>query len=173
MIYNITIMKKNYLTKEGYDQLVQELNELKKVKLPSVLERLGEAKAMGDLSENFEYKSALEDKDFINSRISEIETLIDDVEIIKEEKKTKSEKIVDYGSKVTVQTDDNDIYTVTIVGTWETTMDFDKSLKTAKDSIKISLESPMGIAIKWKKAGDIVKMRLHTWRKDVKILDVK
>ncbi len=33
-------MKKNYLTKEGYEQLVEELNELKKVKLPAVLERL-------------------------------------------------------------------------------------------------------------------------------------
>jgi transcription elongation factor GreA len=112
-------MKKNYLTKDGYDQLVQELNELKKVKLPSVLERLGEAKAMGDLSENFEYKSALEDKDFINSRISEIEKLIQDVEIIKEEKeeKIKSDKIIDYGSKVTVQMEDEDTYTVTVVGT--------------------------------------------------------
>lgn len=89
-------MKKNYLTKEGYEQLVQELNELKKVKLPSVLERLGEAKAMGDLSENFEYKSALEDKDLINSRISEINVLIENVEIIKEEKKTKAEKFIDY-----------------------------------------------------------------------------
>lgn len=166
-------MKKNYLTKEGYEQLVTELNELKKVKLPLVLERLGEAKAMGDLSENFEYKSALEDKDFINSRISEIEALIDDVEIIKEEKKTKAEKFVDYGSTVTVQTDDDDIYTVDIVGTWETTMEFDKNFKTIKDSIKISLESPMGLAIKGKKAGDVVKMRLHTGKKDVKILDVK
>jgi len=89
-------MKKNYLTKEGYDQLIQELHELKKEKLPAVLERLGEAKAMGDLSENFEYKSALEDKDLINSRIVEIENLIDDVEIIKEEKKTKAGKVVDY-----------------------------------------------------------------------------
>jgi len=166
-------MKKNYLTKEWYEQLVQELNELKKVKLPAVLERLWEAKAMGDLSENFEYKSALEDKDLINSRISEISSLIDDVEIIKEEKKSKSDKIIDYGSKVTIQTDDNDVYTVTIVGTWETTMGFDKNLRTEKDSFKISFESPIGIAIKWKKAGDIVKMRLHTWKKDVKILDVK
>ena len=146
-------MKKNYLTKEGYEQLVDELNELKKVKLPAVLERLGEAKAMGDLSENFEYKSALEDKDFINSRITEIETLIDDVEIIKEEKKTKAEKIVDYGSTVTVETDDGDTYTVDIVGTWETTMEFDNNMKAVKDSIKISLESPIGLAIKWKKAG--------------------
>ncbi len=173
-------MKKNYLTKEGYDQLVQELNELKKIKLPSVLERLGEAKAMGDLSENFEYKSALEDKDFINSRIGEIETLIDDVEIIKEEaswgtkeKKNKSEKIVDYGSKVTVQMDDDDIYSITVVGTWETTMEFDKNFKTVKDSIKISLESPMGLAIKWKKSGDIVKMRLNNEKKEIRILDVK
>ena len=110
-------MKKNYLTKEGYEQLIEELNDLKKVKLPAVLERLGEAKAMGDLSENFEYKSALEDKDFINSRIGEIEKLVEDVEIIKEEKKGKSDKIVDYGSKVTVQMEDEDIYNVVIVGT--------------------------------------------------------
>ena len=166
-------MKKNYLTKEWYDQLIQELNELKKIKLPSVLERLWEAKAMGDLSENFEYKSALEDKDLINSRIVEIENLIDDVEIIKEEKKSKSNKTVDYGSKVTIQMDDNDIYTITVVGTGETTMEFDKAFKTVKDSIKISLESPIGQAIKWKKAGDIAKMRLNNDRKELKILDVK
>ncbi|MCX6825231.1 MAG: GreA/GreB family elongation factor [candidate division SR1 bacterium] len=166
-------MKKNYLTKEGYEQLVQELNELKKVKLPAILERLGEAKAMGDLSENFEYKSALEDKDLTNSRMSEIETLIEDVEIIKEEKKGKLDKVVDYGSKVTVKMDDNDIYTVTIVGTGETTMGFDKNLKTEKDSIKISLESPLGLAIKGKQAGDIAKMRLNNERKELKILDVK
>ena len=98
---------------------------------------------MGDLSENFEYKSALEDKDFINSRIGEIEKLIDDVEIIKEEKKGKADKIVDYGSKVTIQTEDGDIYTIDVVGTGETTMDFDKSLKVIKDSLKISLESPL------------------------------
>lgn len=166
-------MKKNYLTKEWYEQLIAELNELKKVKLPSILERLGEAKAMGDLSENFEYKSALEDKDFINSRITEIETLVDDVEIIKEEKKGKSDKEVDYGSKVTIKMEDDDIYNVTIVGTWETTMDFDKNFKTTKDSIKISLESPIGLAIKWKKAGETVKMRLNNERKEIRILDVK
>lgn len=166
-------MKKNYLTKEGYEQLVQELNDLKKVKLPAVLERLGEAKAMGDLSENFEYKSALEDKDLVNSRIAEIEKLIDDVEIIKEEKKGKSDKIVDYGSKVTVQMDDGDIYTVTVVGTWETTMEFDENYRTVKDSIKISLESPLWLAIQGKRAWEIAKMRLNNERKELKIIDVK
>ena len=52
-------------------------------------------------------------------------------------------------------------------------MDFDRSLKTVKDSIKMSFESPMGMAIKGKKAGDVVKMRLHTGKKEVKIIDVK
>lgn len=166
-------MKKNYLTKEGYEQLIKELHDLKKVKLPTVLERLWEAKAMGDLSENFEYKSALEDKDLINSRISEIEKLIDDVEIIKEEKKTKSEKVVDYWSKVSIQTEDGDTYDITIVGSWEISMDFDTELKVKKDSIKISLESPIGLAIKGKKEGETGKIRLHTGKKDVKILRIQ
>lgn len=167
-------MKKNFLTKEGYEELMEELHELKTVKLPAVLERLGEAKAMGDLSENFEYKSALEDKDFINSRIVEIESLIDNVEIIKEEGKKvgKWEKVVDYGTKVTLDIEGEGKYTVIIVGTWETSLDFDKNLKALKDSVKISFESPMGIAIKGKKVGDIARMRIAWGKKEVKILAI-
>ena len=74
---------------------------------------------MGDLSENFEYKSAMEDKDFINSRIAEITNLIADVEIVEKEKDIKkSDKVVDFGSKVTVSIQDDDKeYQVSIVGT--------------------------------------------------------
>ena len=95
-------MSKNFLTREGYDKLIAELQELKQDKLPAVLERLAEAKAMGDLSENFEYKSAMEDKDFINSRIAEITNLIADVEIVEKDKDvSKVGKVVDFWSKVT------------------------------------------------------------------------
>lgn len=158
-------MKKNYLTKEGYDQLVQELNELKKVKLPAVLERLGEAKAMGDLSENFEYKSALEDKDFIQSRINEIEELLENVEIIEEDKRKKGD-VVDFGSKVTVKIEDDKEYDVIIVWSWEAKVN-DAS------QLEISPESPLGVAVFGKKSGETVKMRLATWRKEVKIIKVK
>ena len=110
---------KNFLTREGYDKLILELQELKQEKLPAVLERLAEAKAMGDLSENFEYKSAMEDKDFINSRIVEIQNLINDVEIIDKDKdSSKSDKVVDFGSTVTFKIEDYDKeYQVRIVGT--------------------------------------------------------
>lgn len=158
--------KKNYLTREWYEKLIQELEELKQVKLPMVLERLAEAKAMWDLSENFEYKSAMEDKDFINSKIAEIEELIEDVEIISEEwgKKWKRDNVVDYWSVVTVAVEWDKNYTVTIVGTWEVSLE---------DWFKISLESPLGLAIKGKRAWDEVKMRIANGRKTVKIISVK
>lgn len=155
--------KTNYITKEWYASLIKELDDLKKNKLPLVLERLWEAKAMWDLSENFEYKSAMEDKDFINSRMSEIADLIENVEIIESEVK-KWEKVVDFWSKVTVEVEWDKPYTVTIVGTWEVSIDWD---------FKISFDSPLWSVIKWKKKWDTVKMRLHTGRKSVKILEIK
>ena len=158
-------MSKNFLTREWYDKLINELQELKQEKLPAVLERLAEAKAMWDLSENFEYKSAMEDKDFINSRIAEITNLISDVEIVEKEKDIKkSDKVVDFGSKVTVSIQDDDKeYQVSIVGTWEIGIE---------DGLKISFESPLGQAIRGKKVGDTVKMRHEGGRKDVKIIAV-
>ena len=104
---------KNFLTREGYEKLIAELQELKQEKLPQVLERLSEAKAMWDLSENFEYKSAMEDKDFINSRIVEIQNLLNDVEIIDKEKEAKSsDKVVDFGSTVTLKIEDDEKLTL-------------------------------------------------------------
>ena len=157
---------KNFLTREGYEKLIAELQELKQDKLPAVLERLAEAKAMGDLSENFEYKSAMEDKDFINSRIVEIQNLIADVEIIDKEKESKkTDKVVDFGSTVTLKIEDDEKeYQVRIVGTGEVGLD---------DGLMISFDSPIGQAIRGKKVGETVKMRHDSGRKNVKIIAVK
>ena len=121
---------------------------------------------MGDLSENFEYKSAMEDKDFINSRIVEIQNLINDVEIIDKEKESKkTDKTVDFGSTVVVKFEDDDKeYEVKIVGTGEVGID---------DGLLISFESPLGQAIRGKKVGEVAKMRHDNGRKNVKIIAVK
>ncbi|MDR0606878.1 MAG: GreA/GreB family elongation factor [Candidatus Peribacteria bacterium] len=155
------------ISREGYEKLVNELQELKQVRLPAVLVTLAEAKEMGDLSENFDYKSALEEKDFIHSRMKQIEELIEDVEIVDEaDGAKKSEKVVEFGSKVKVQIEGEDKeYAVTIVGSGEV---------GAKDgNLLISLESPLGQAIRGKAVGDIAKMRLATTRKDVKVMSIK
>jgi transcription elongation GreA/GreB family factor len=68
------------------------------------------------LSENFDYKAALEDRDLVESRIIEIERLIDDVEIIDEKvKSSKKSLVVDYGSVVRIQFEDGKEYKITIV----------------------------------------------------------
>jgi len=79
--------KNKFLSKEGYEKLINERQELKQVKLPAVLEALAEAKEMGDLSENFDYKSAMEERDLINSRLKQIDELLEDVEIVDGESK--------------------------------------------------------------------------------------
>lgn len=156
--------KKKFLSKEGYEKLINERQELKKVKLPAVLEALAEAKEMGDLSENFDYKSALEDRDLINSRLKQIEELLEDVEVVEGDTK-KGDKIVGFGSKVKVQIEEDKPYEITIVGSWEV------SIKEGE--LLISLESPLGQAIRGKKVGETVKMRLDNNRKNVKILGIK
>lgn len=162
-------MSKNFLTREWYDKLIAELQELKSEKLPAVLERLAEAKAMGDLSENFEYKSAMEDKDFINSRIVEITNLIADVEIVEKDKDTsKTGKVVDFGSKVTVAIKEEETekqYTFTIVGTGEVGVE--------DGELKISFESPLWQAVRWGKAGQTATMRHDGAKKSVKIIAVE
>lgn len=159
--------KKNYITREWYEKLVAELRDLKEVKLPDILEKLAEAKAQWDLSENFEYKSAMEDKDFVNSKIADLESLIANAEIISDDKAVSKGGEVDYGSTVTLSIEwDDATYTVKIVWTWEVMIN-------SKDNLLISLDSPMWAAIKWHKAGETVKMRLGNDRKNVQILTVK
>jgi len=158
--------KAKLLSREGYEKLVTELEDLKKNRLPAVLTTLSEAKEMGDLSENFDYKAALEEKDLINARIKEIEELIDDVEIMEEGHKEteKAKKVVGFGSKVMVQIEGDEPKEVTIVGTGEVTI--------KEGAILVSLDSPLGQAIKGKAVGETAKMRLATTRKDVKILSI-
>jgi transcription elongation factor GreA len=158
--------KKNYITREWYEKLVAELKELKEVKLPDILEKLAEAKAQWDLSENFEYKSAMEDKDFTNAKIAELEWLLSNAEIISDEW-WKEAWSIDYGSTVhlSIEWDDAE-YIVKIVWTWEVQIN-------SKDNLLISLDSPIWLAIKWHKKWDVVKMRLWNDRKNVKILKVE
>ncbi len=158
--------RSNYITKEWYEKLVAELKELKEKKLPAVLERLTEAKAMWDLSENFEYKSAMEDRDFISSKVAEIEDLLDNVEIIAD-KKNKLKDGIGYWSEVVLKIEwDKDEYSLKVVGTWEVWI-------KGKDDLLVSLESPVWLAIRGHKEWDEVKMRLGNTRKQVKILKVK
>lgn len=78
--------KQIFVTKQGFEELKKELEDLEKVKRPQVLERVSAARAMGDLSENSEYTAAREELNLIDGRIEELG------DIIKKAKARKAEK---------------------------------------------------------------------------------
>jgi transcription elongation factor GreA len=107
--------KKIKLTKEGLQALKDELHELKTVKLPSILERLKRARAMGDLRENSEYSASKEDQAMADGRIFELEMLIKNSEIIDV---ASDSNIVHLGCSVDVERDGTK-ETYYIVGEYE------------------------------------------------------
>lgn len=142
--------------------MVAELNKLKNEDLPAALARLKEAIGQGDISENSEYDTAIAEKELIESRIAEIEAFLADVQIIEDDKKKTTD--IRYGSKVKFEiVESGKTYEFTIVGSGEV----DILAGT------ISFESPLGIALKGKQKGDVVRVRADSGRYDVKILEVK
>lgn len=139
--------KKIFLTQEGLEELKKELVDLQNAKRPKVLERLAEARAMGDLSENSEYTAAREELALIDGRIEELQEILKGVEVIKEDHSAKGKKAVQLGSKVKVKIKDkHDVFT--LVGEWE----------ADPKERKISHESPLGKALIGKAVGEQVEV---------------
>ena len=152
-------MKETFLTQEGLDEIKKELEELKLVKRPEVIEALKEARAQGDLSENAEYDAARSEQAIVQSRIKELETMVENAKVIK---KTNSD-VVSIGSNVIIEyVDDNEKEEYPIVG----------SKEADPFSNKISNESPIAQAILGKKKGTIVSVDSPNGKYDVKIIAV-
>lgn len=139
MIREKMIMKKTYkLTAEGKKELEQEI-ELLKSQRGEATEKIAEAREFGDLRENSEYDVAREEQGLLETRISEIENILQYVDIIKSGDKSK----VVIGSKVELKVD-NKIVSYSIVG----------PIEANPLEGKISNESPIGLALSGKKVGD-------------------
>ncbi|MEK9131542.1 MAG: transcription elongation factor GreA [Patescibacteria group bacterium] len=138
-----------YLTKEKFDELTHELEELKHTKRKQVAENLESAKSLGDLSENAEYQEAREMQATIEDRIRKIETILQDAKIVSFHHTDK----VEIGSTVTVRkVGDKTTKVWKIVGSEETNM----------AQGKLSNRSPFGTALMGKKKGDEVSFKSPT-----------
>jgi len=89
-------MKKIQITKEGLEELKKELEELKNVKRPELVERLSDARTQGDLTENSDYHSAKNDLEFLDGRISEIEYVFRNAQVVA----SSSKNAVSVGKKI-------------------------------------------------------------------------
>lgn len=133
-----------HLTSGGLKELKAELKQLVDEKRPQLIDRVAEARAHGDLSENSEYTAAREDLAFVEGRVDELEELIAKAKVIQN---TDSNGEVILGCKVTVKVNEEE-QTFEMVGEWEA----DPMEK------KISHTSPLGMALLGKKQGDTVEI---------------
>ena len=130
-----------YLTTAGLDKLKAELKELKETRRPAVIDRIKEAVAYGDLSENSEYDDAKNEQAMVEGRIAQLERLLENPQIVKTG--TNGGGPVALGSKVTVKQHGNSS-TYTIVGPAE----------ADPTSGLISNESPLGKMLIGKTKGE-------------------
>lgn len=152
-------MKKQYqLTREGVKELEKELTELKG-RRGDIASKIADARDYGDLSENAEYDAAREEQGIVETRIAEIEDILQNTELIAG---SKNSGTVGLGSSVEIKNGAK-TFTYVIVGPVEA------------DPIngKISNESPIGAALMTKKAGDTATITTQKGETTYTIVSVK
>jgi len=154
-------MPRSPITREGYNQLHNELENLKKVVRPQVIKAIEEARAHGDLSENAEYVAAKEKQGFTEKKIHEIEQRLATCEII--DPCDFSTDKVGFGTVVTLQNHNNGgEVTYQIVGPDESNI----------PSGKISIVSPLGKALLGKEVDDEVVVQTPGGVKNYTVLKI-
>lgn len=151
--------KEIYLTEKGLDEIKKELDFLKLEKRPEVILALKEARAQGDLSENSEYDAARNEQALVESKIAELEKMVENAVVIKEVDTDK----VSIGTSVKIEyVDDGETESYMVVG----------SKEADPFENKIFNESPIAQAIMGKKIGDVVSVASPNGQYSVKILEI-
>ena len=141
--------KEIVMTKEGYDDLVKELNELKTTRRAEISEKIRVARGFGDLSENSEYDEAKNEQAIVEARILTLENQLKNVKII--EKSDTVKGTVSLGSFVTIRdVEFGDEMTYRIIS----------SVESSNDMSTITDESPVGKALLGHKAGETVEVTI-------------
>ncbi len=156
-------MQKIPLTLRGAEMLKAELQELKSVARPAVIEAIAEARSHGDLSENAEYEAAKDRQSFIEGRIAELENKLSHAQII-DPREIHAEGRVVFGATVTLSDlESGEEVRYQIVGNDEADL----------KHMKISVNSPIARAMIGKEEGDIAEVQAPDGIREYEILAVE
>ena len=143
--------KEVVVTREGYQKLEQDLNELRTVKRKEVADKIKVARGYGDLSENAEYDAAKEEQAIVEARIADLEATLKVARIIDDSELSNDTVSIGMRVKILAEGDDlEDAEEYDLTGSTEADMDLNR----------ISDESPVGAALIGHKAGDEVDVTL-------------
>jgi transcription elongation factor GreA len=148
------------LTQDGKTKIELELKELKNVRMPEIIEKIEQAKELGDLSENAEYHDAKDQQGLIASRIAEIEDILKKA-VISDSITTK--EIISMGSGFVVEDASGKRKELTLVGFNE----------ADPANGRISNVSPMGMAFNQRRVGDTVEVETPKGTVVYKIVEIK
>ncbi len=147
------------MTRQGFERLQQELDQLKREERPRIIKAIAEARAHGDLSENAEYHAAKERQGFIEGRIRELEIKVGGAEVI--DPPRDGERIT-FGSTVLLRGGDGKEVKYQIVGS-------DEAEPTTG---RISILSPLARTLIGKEVGDEVRVQAPGGAKTYEVLAV-
>lgn len=151
------------ITKRGAEKLKEELQRLKTVERPAVIQAIAEARAQGDLSENAEYESAKEHQGFIEGRIAEIESKLSSSQVIDPSSVDAGGRVV-FGATVELEDEDSGAaVTYQIVG--EDEADLKLGL--------INISSPIARALIGKEEGDVAVVQAPGGERRYEVVAVK
>ena len=156
-------MSRSPITARGAEKLREELDRLKSVDRPQVIEAIAEARAHGDLKENAEYHAAREQQGFIEGRISELEDKLSNAEVIDVASLAGKDKIV-FGATVELfDLETEDEVTYQIVGDGEANI----------DSGLISVSSPIARALIGKQEGDVAEVDAPGGKREYEVVGIR
>ena len=151
-------MAVSYMTKDGYDKILAEINYLETVKRPEISAQIAEARDKGDLSENAEYDAAKEAQGIMEAKLAQLKGLISNARLIDESRvKTDEVQIL---NKVKIKN--------TAVMTYTLVSDSEANLKEGK----ISVSTPIAQGLMGKKVGDVVEIRVPSGLMTFEIMDI-
>jgi transcription elongation factor GreA len=151
--------EQEYLTKEKFEALTQELEHLKTVKRKEIAESLEYAKSLGDLSENQEYQEARDGQAVVEDRINHLESVLKTASIVS----THNTGVVNVGSVLTIERESDGVQKVyTVVGSEE----------ADASTGKISVRSPLGQAAMHKKKGETFSFQTPSGAMSYRIVDI-
>ncbi|MBR2035435.1 MAG: transcription elongation factor GreA [Prevotella sp.] len=152
-----------YMSQEGYDKLVAELNQLVHEDLPKVREAIAEARDKGDLSENFEYHAAKREQSRLLGRIRFKQRVLEHARVLDISKRQNTDSIQLLSRIEITNLANNARMTYTIVSPHEA------NLREGK----ISIKSPIANALVGKKAGDVVEVHVPAGMQKFRIENVE
>ncbi len=149
------------VTKQGFEALKKELENLKKNERPQNIKAIEEARAHGDLSENAEYAAAKDRQGFIEGRISELGFKLANIDIIETDKLPKDRAV--FGCKVVLENiETGEDVSYQLVGPDESDI----------ENGRISVSSPLGKAIIGRKPGDELTLEVPGGKRSYELIEI-